>query len=896
MGAATLATGMAPLAVHAQQGKERSLLQSLPAAAKPPVAETYGSSSAARSGIALGGIGAGSVELRKDGLFYNWSIFNNWPRGGGPAFVMPNLPRNGWEESLLFFVVRYQEEGKDARMKLLSVSKSLTEGAMESIAYYYPWMTAVQHIEYRGRFPFVHMRFTDEEMPLVIEMEAFCPFIPHDVKNSALPGVYFRFNIQSLSDKPIDVMLSASLRNCVGYDTTRKYFTTQTHQHDSHTFFDMSAGGMPTDKPTWGQMGLGVIGEEASWYLGWEHKHPYYERMLEYKRFPNINDTDSRNKIHAPSGEKRASFANARSKDQRCFGSIAVSKQFTEKGQQQQSQFLFCWHFPNQMGYHGAPRTDMHEAATDFQLNITHTKNIGTYYSNFFGDAAAVAAYMAQNQEMLYTRSRQFVEDFYASDLEQYVLDQINSQLNTFITSSILRKDGMLGMREGLTAAQNWGPNNTSDVSLYGSVPIIQLFPELQKSCMVAHRKLQTPEGEINHGLGGDVDFTQNGTWGVYERVDLPGNYIQQVLRDWLWTNDDTYLKEMWPSLKKATTYVLERRDEDKDGMPDMHGIMCSYDNFPMYGLASYIQSQWLCCMALMADAARAMGDKAAEQQYRGILEKGKGLVETHLWNGKYYRLSNDYNGKFGNKGADEGCLTDQLIGQWMAHQCGLGYLFDKQKVHQSLRHIMQMNFLPDVGMRNCSWPQYPVRFPIHESSLWVDQANTPWTGVELAFAGFLMYEGMYAEALRVIKSVDDRYRRAGLYWDHQEFGGHYYRPMSAWSILNGALGLSVQRSTIRFSPQVPKRQFRIFFALPAGTGHYVEEPGRVQLRVLTGELPCTQVILSTAGLKAQPLRVLKNGQLLKARTEESNKGLEVQLPKGERLQAGDVLEVANVS
>jgi len=32
-------------------------------------------------------------------------------------------------------------------------------------------------------------------------------------------------------------------------------------------------------------------------------------------------------------------------------------------------------------------------------------------------------------------------------------------------------------------------------------------------------------------------------------------------------------------------------------------------------------------------------------------------------------------------------------------------------------------------------------------------------------------------EGLAVIKEGDDRYRRSGLYWDHQEFGGHRYRP-----------------------------------------------------------------------------------------------------------------------
>ena len=37
----------------------------------------------ARSGIALGGLGTGSAELRKDGSFHNWTCFNNQPQFTG---------------------------------------------------------------------------------------------------------------------------------------------------------------------------------------------------------------------------------------------------------------------------------------------------------------------------------------------------------------------------------------------------------------------------------------------------------------------------------------------------------------------------------------------------------------------------------------------------------------------------------------------------------------------------------------------------------------------------------------------------------------------------------------------------------------------------------------------
>ena len=129
--------------------------------------------------------------------------------------------------------------------------------------------------------------------------------------------------------------------------------------------------------------------------------------------------------------------------------------------------------------------------------------------------------------------------------------------------------------------------------------------------------------------------------------------------------------------------------------------------------------------------------------------------MESKLWNGSYFNLSNEY---LGSKGVDDGCLTDQLIGQWVAHGVGLSSIFDEHKVKSSLNSILSKSFCNHSFLRNCSWPKYPDMFPIEKSDLWVDQANTPWSGVELAFASFLIYENMTNEAEKIIEAVDNRF------------------------------------------------------------------------------------------------------------------------------------------
>jgi len=798
-----------------------------------PFIETYSSSSAVKSGIALGGIGTGSIELRKDGNFYNWSIFNNYPHGAGPILDLPVLPNKDVDDSFLFFIVRYQVEGESPKLKLLQINNSIDEAAMEGIIYYYPWMEAIEKIEYSGRFPFVNMKFTDRDMPFDIKLESFSPFIPHDIKNSSLPGVYFNFEIESKTSKSVDVMLVATLRNLVGYEELDRSFTSTIIEKDNYKYFSQSVDGVDISKSSYGQMGLGVIGgDEVSYYLGWEHKHPYYEKLLVEKKLANIDDTKNRN-ILKDNG-KTVGRLGALDNDQRCFSSIATSHVLNE-GDKFKQTFFMNWHFPNN---YGAVQDTISSVSpkrvwkNGFGTNLKITKNIGHFYQNYFNDIESLAQYFVESNDELSFKSHQFVDNLYQSDIKEFVLNQVNSQLNTFITSSTLTKKGVFVVREGMTSSKQWGPTATSDVGLYGSQMAIALFPKLQKSMMRAHKNLQTKNGEINHGIALDPDFNKNGTWGVYERIDLVPNYIQMVLRDYFWTNDKEYLIEMWPSIKLGIDYMLKNRDIDGDKMPDMEGIMCSYDNFPMYGLASYIQSQWVSALTMASVAAKDMKDVKLEKQYKKIAKRGIQLMETKLWNGSYYRLSNDYNG---DKGVDEGCLTDQLIGQWVAHSAGMGQLFEPKKVKSALENILRMSFMDDSFLRNCSWPEHPELYPIHTSNLWVDQANTPWTGVELAFASFLIYENMVDEGLKVIEGVDKRYRKNGLYWDHQEFGGHYYRPMSAWSIINAFLGLSINRGTYSFAPKNNNPEFKMFFSGPEGTAFYKQMKNSILIESLTG-------------------------------------------------------------
>jgi non-lysosomal glucosylceramidase len=756
-----------------------------------------------RSGITLGGIGTGGIELRQDGVFYNWHIFNNIPFGTGERLLWP-------EAAMLFFVLRYQEQGKAPRMKLLQIDDLYEAAAIPLHHYIFPWLSGVDRVEYSACFPYAWLRFIDKQMPFEVEMEAFSPFIPHDVKNSSLPAIIFNFKITSLSDRPVDVMLMASLRSGVGYDNRQKMHTSRVLSSDGVAGFEYSCMGMDTEAASYGSQALVSLSGDSSYFLGWEHLHPHYEIALRNNRLPNIDATAERCKTDAQTGEKSGL--------ERLFGTAAVSASL-EPGGVLRNTFLTGWHFPNLYSDdHGesAPR-----------------KKVGNYYNRYFENAGAVLEYVRQNLQDLSQRTLTFKQDFYDSSLPDYVLDQINSQLNTFVSSAWLTQDGSFAIHEGMTADQSWGPMATVDVAYYGAIMTLALFPELDQSMLRAHARLQTEFGQVNHGIERNFDYVDPMDRRE-SRVDMPGEFIGQVIRHAFWTGDDAFLKDMWPHVLKAADFIINERDANVDMLPDMSGANSSFDNLPMFGAAAFTSSIWLSALDHIVAAAKVLGDAASMQKWAEIRAAAGQQFESKLWNGRYYRLYHDCGGP--SDTLDDGCFTDQVIGQWSSRLVGLRDVLPRERIHAALNAIFDLSFDKEYGLRNCSWPGDGFWHEIPDS-MWVDQVNTCWTGVELEFAALLMYEGFFDQALQIIRCVNERYTDAGIYFDHQEFGGHYYRPMSAWSIINASLGLSIQRNCYRFSPWKNDQPLKLFFAHPGGTGQYDWDPrsGSLTIRSLSG-------------------------------------------------------------
>jgi len=164
------------------------------------------------------------------------------------------------------------------------------------------------------------------------------------------------------------------------------------------------------------------------------------------------------------------------------------------------------------------------------------------------------------------------------------------------------------------------------------------------------------------------------------------------------------------------------------------------------------------------------------------------------------------------------GCLVDQLVGQYMAHICGLGYLLDQDHIGKTLESILRYNRVDSFqGHFNCHRSyvlgdetallvaSYPKGRPENPFPYF----SEAWTGLEYVAAVGLFYEGRIEEGVRCYRDTRNRYdgfKRNP--FDEAECGHHYARAMASWAGVIALSGFHYSRVTKRMTFAAKEGQF----------------------------------------------------------------------------------------
>jgi uncharacterized protein (DUF608 family) len=193
------------------------------------------------SGIPLGGIGTGSIELRSDGRFHEWQIFNNPPWSGG-AVLVPWTGEEIVDPDDCYFAIRVKAQDDEPKVRILASKEKIDIDKL----YARSFLKHVDDVEYVGEFPFVKINYKTD-IPVEVQLDAFSPFIPLDVKNSALPAAVLTFTVKNVSEKKLDVSMLGGVANPVGRDSPKSGPINKVTENENSTSIEMSARNIPED-------------------------------------------------------------------------------------------------------------------------------------------------------------------------------------------------------------------------------------------------------------------------------------------------------------------------------------------------------------------------------------------------------------------------------------------------------------------------------------------------------------------------------------------------------------------------------------------------------------------------------------------------------------------------
>ena len=384
---------------------------------------------------------------------------------------------------------------------------------------------------------------------------------------------------------------------------------------------------------------------------------------------------------------------------------------------------------------------------------------------------------------------------------------------------------------------------------------------------------------------------------------------IMRVYREWKLSGDTQWLAGIWPKVKSALEFAwtgpgivenpaLKYQERQSPWDPQKTGWMSgrqhnTYD-ISFFGPNSMTSSLYLGALKAAHEMALALGDDNSAREYRKVYKSGVNKMEDLLWNGEYfiqliereenidrnddYELSpeNDVGQVIPKYQYGDGCLSDQLLGQYLGFVSGLGYFLDEEKVQSAIHSIYNYNYCESLrhfanvqrvyalndesGVLLCSWPRgnRPVIPFVYSDEI--------WTGVEYQVAASLIYSGFVEEGLKVVESTQaryDGYKRNP--FEHNESGVHYARALSSWSLLLALSGYHYDgiEKRLSFSPQIHKTDFYTFWSTGSAWGYLSISKDNAILKVEHGELELMSFVVSDIEERYPKAIVLKEGDIL---------------------------------
>lgn len=491
------------------------------------------------------------------------------------------------------------------------------------------------------------------------------------------------------------------------------------------------------------------------------------------------------------------------------------------------------------------------------------------WYSERFKSLNEVIGYWDANQAMLEKNSRLFSDAFYSSSLPAEVLEAVAANLTILKSPTVLRQwDGRFWAWEG--CQDSFGSCHGSCTHVWNYAQALpHLFPSLERTLRETEfRVSQNTEGHQNFRVNLPISAPPHN---FHAAADGQLGGIMKIYREWRISGDTQWMKDLFPAVKKSLDYCIRTWDPLHKGyLEEPHHN--TYD-IEFWGPDGMCTSFYLGALTAFIEMGKEL--KQPVKEYTALLSKGKKYMETALFDGEYFIQKIQWEGlqapnpvdvmSFGGSYSEEalkllkeegpkyqygtGCLSDGILGMWMASVCGLDEVLDNEKVRShlvavhkyNLKHDLVDHFNPqrpvyacgkDGGLLLCTWPKGGML------SLPFVYSNEVWTGIEYQVASHLMMKGEVEKGLDIVRECRERYDgRVRNPFNEIECGHWYARAMASYGMLQGLTGVRYDAvdKTMYINSKIG--DFKSFISTDTGFGTIEWKAGKPVLNVVYGNI-----------------------------------------------------------
>jgi hypothetical protein len=818
-----------------------------------PSLRTFDAAHLQRISLPIGGIGTGVVGLGG--------------RGDLRDFELGNRPAKGFRPQTAFVAVRAKPEGGAARAQLAEgpLPVEAYEGAFGSPAPHHG-LPRFPDCSFEAAYPLGQVVLSDPDFPVQVRIQGFNPLVFGHAETSSIPVAVLRYRLHNPATVPVETTVAFSLSNFIGADGTRNRTGDNRNDYREATGLTgvvLSAPGLPDDAEENGVVALAVLtppGTRTSHRTGWADLI-WGNSLLDF--WDDLLDDGALSE--RDSAARRPVASLAATVDVPGGGSADVT-------------FLLTWNFPNRRAWSmHSDEDDAAAVADEWGENTGHYGRtvIGNAYSVAHPDPWQTAITVAGRLPDLEQATVAAVRAVVDTDVPAAIREAALSNLSTLRSQTVFASaagdyygwEGV-GNRSGSchgTCTHVWGYEFATSL----------LFAPIARSFRTTQYARSTDEsGLMSFRTGLPVEQARE--WRL-AAADGQMACVVHLYLDWRLSGDPEFLAALWPAARRSLEFcwIPGGWDADRDGV--MEGVQHNTMDVEYYGPNPQMGSWYLAALRAAEEMATAVGETDFAAYCGELLRSGSAWLDEHLFNGSYYvhqvrpvadpatiapGLRHESMGAGDTANPDlqlaNGCLVDQLVGQYAADVVGLGSLLDPDHVASALRAVHDRNFRRGFGHHFNPMRSFVLGNESGTLMATYDGSDRPerpfpyfsevMTGFEYTAATGLLQAGDTAAGLEMIGAIRERYDGARRNpFDEAECGRHYARALASWSAFAHLNGTSYDgRTRTLFIEDRPGDGPRFWSTGTAfGTFAPREGGGAGTLRVVNGTVDLERIVIS---------------------------------------------------